>query len=86
MTMPDSRGRRSLGVFAESQAIEAAHVMPAAQPCSARARSSTTTFGASAKAMVETVRSAEPASAMRRPPKRGVTSPESSPMIGVGSG
>ena len=86
MTMPDSRGRRSRGVFADSHAIEAAQVMPAAQPCSARARSSTTAFGASAKASVETVSSAEPASAMRRPPKRGVTRPESSPMIGVGSG
>ena len=80
MTMPDSRGRRSLGVFAESQAIEAAQVMPAAVPWSARARSSTTAFGASANASVETVSSAEPASAMRRPPKRGVTRPESSPI------
>ena len=34
--MPDSRGRRSRGVLAESQAIEAAQVMPAALPCSAR--------------------------------------------------
>ena len=35
MTMPASRASRSRGVLADSQAIEAAHVMPAAQPCSA---------------------------------------------------
>ena len=48
-------------------------------PCSARARSSTTAFGASANASVETVSSAEPASAMRRPPTRGVTRPGEQP-------
>ena len=72
MTMPASRDSRSRGVLAESHAIDAAQVMPAAQPCTPRARSSTTAFGANAKASVETVSSAEPASAMRRPPMRGV--------------
>ena len=57
MTMPDSRGRRSRGVFAESQAIDAAQVMPAAMPCSMRAPTSTEAFGATAKASVETVSS-----------------------------
>ena len=86
MTIPASRESRSRGVFAESHAIDAAHVMPAAQPCTPRARSSTTAFGANANASVESVSRAEPASAMRRPPMRGVRKPESSPMIGVGSG
>ncbi len=86
MTMPASRPSRSRGVLAESHAIDAAHVMPAAQPCRPRARSSTITLGANANAIVETVRSSEPASAIRRPPKRGVRKPAASPMIGVGSG
>ena len=86
MTMPASRPRRSRGVLAESQAIDAAQVMPAAQPCMPRARSSTITLGANANASVETVSRNDPASAIRRPPTRGVRKPASSPMIGVGSG
>ena len=86
MTMPASRGRLSRGVLAESQAIEAAHVMPAAMPCSARAPTSTSAFGASANAIVENVSSSEPPSAMRRPPMRGVKRPASRPITGVGRG
>jgi hypothetical protein len=86
MTMPDSRGSRSRGVLAESQAIEAAHVMPAAMPCSMRAPTSTEALGANAKASVETVSSAEAIRAMRRPPTRGVRKPASSPITGAGSG
>ena len=84
--MPASRPSRSRGVLAESHAIDAAQVMPAAQPCMPRARSSTITFGASANASVEIVSRNDPASAMFRPPKRGVRKPESRPMMGVGSG
>ena len=73
MTMPDSRGRRSRGVLAESQAMDAAHVMPAAMPCSMRAPiEHRSTFGATANASVEIVSSDEAVSAMRRPPTRGV--------------
>jgi len=70
MTTPDSRGRRSLGVFAESQAIGGSPCDARRGACRARARSSTTAFRASAKARVETVSSAEPASAIRRPRAR----------------
>ena len=86
MTMPDSRGRRSRGVLADSQAIDAAHVMPAAMPCIARAPTSTDALGAKANAIVETVSSVEAISAMRRPPTRGVRKPARRPITGAGSG